>query len=147
MFVEHAFPFVKEILRSERYLVNCLDKRMNKLATEEEKAAGQNARLSNERVRQQKRRSKFGSKGNGAEALPVTVEAAEEEEDAPSCSIECHHKGLSFHEDLLIWAVIVGDLEFSETLWAQCASEPDGDPIRLALLAAQVRPDGLLMTS
>ena len=44
----------------------------------------------------------------------------------------------TFHEDLLLWATLVGDLEFAETLWAQTASEPDGDPIRMALLASQV---------
>ena len=47
-------------------------------------------------------------------------------------------RGLSTHVDLLLWAVFVADIDFSEALWAQCASEPYGDPIRLALMAAQL---------
>ena len=42
---------------------------------------------------------------------------------------------LSF-ADLLIWAVCVGDLPMAECFWHQCQRR--GDPVRMALIAAQV---------
>ena len=59
--------------------------------------------------------------------------------NAATASDKVAKAGLSFHVDLLIWAVMVGDLNFAEALWAQSGSEPHGDPIRLALVATQVR--------
>lgn len=46
---------------------------------------------------------------------------------------------LSF-ADLLLWAVFVGDLPMAECFWHQCmhTGGPDGDPVRMALIAAQV---------
>lgn len=43
---------------------------------------------------------------------------------------------LSF-ADLMVWAVLIGDIELAEAFWGTLGSSSRDDPIRLALLAAQ----------
>ena len=43
---------------------------------------------------------------------------------------------LSF-SDLMLWAVLIGDLQLAEVFWCALGRSNRGDPIRLALLAAQ----------
>ena len=44
---------------------------------------------------------------------------------------------LSF-SDLMVWAVLIGDVELAEVFWASSGSSNRGDPIRLALIASQM---------
>ena len=52
-------------------------------------------------------------------------------------SMEVGFYSLSF-SDLMVWAVLIGDVELAEVFWASSGSSNRGDPIRLALIASQM---------